>query len=250
MSFKLSFTVKLHGHSLTHTFTLSPTRSSQDRDTKQGILNAKTAVHDAKVTAHVLTESSLAAAIQIEAEAKVEAAANLEDDTADCAASFARQNAANVAQAKKDQAYLDDALSFVGDLRERITGFQDEKASMAGAALIQLSVTDKHQLRTLVHAYGNGDSDKWDGSFATEDPNKLRKAKYLNKARLNLRADQITAILEAMAVVEGRINAEKGEVSATAAQTAKDVAKDAAQCKTAGKCYCIHCISLLSAASQ
>ena len=105
-------------------------------------------------------------------------------------------------------------------------------------SLIQLSVTDKHQLRTLVHAYGNGDSDKWDGSFATEDPNKLKNAKYLSKARLNLRADQITAILEAMAVVEGRINAEKAEVSATAAQTAKDIAKDAAQCKAAGKCYC------------
>ena len=91
-------------------------------------------MHNDKVTAHVFTESALAAAKKIEAAVTVEAAANLEDDQADCAASLARQNAANVAQAKKDQAYLDDALDFVNDLRSRISGFQDKKAARGTAA--------------------------------------------------------------------------------------------------------------------
>jgi hypothetical protein len=180
---------------------------TQDRDTKQGIYDGKVAVHDSKVSAHQEAEASLAAAKSIQEKVSAEAVSAHADASASCKRNDERSVSAAAAQLKKDQSYLDEALTFIADLRKQLTTFQ------GGAETALLSVEERVRLHQLLSAHVDA------------------SPKYLAEARITLREGQVDAINKAMALVETRVREEKADVDTRHAANLKAIAKELADCQ-------------------
>ena len=178
-----------------------------DRDNKNTIHDTKVGVHDVKVSAHQEAQASLAKAISIQETVNAEAASSHADATNECGRNNKRSINAAKAQLAKDQSYLDEALSFIGGLRKQLGEFQ------AGEQPALISLQERVRLHQLV------------ATHVSTDP------KYLNNARIQLRAGQVEAINKAMNLVETRVREEKAAVDERHSANGKAIAKEHAQCK-------------------